>query len=965
MGIERSRITDYVTPSDDGASRAEVRGRRSWWNAALRFAVCFLVMLTFSAAAAAQGLPQITGPANSDTGPGSNRSSSQSDRSDLAKQRYIDRQRATLQMWRERSRSRQAVQDAARDSDPEVAERAEWILKQWRSGAVPGVGQMPGDVLLDRGNPSALAVVLEQGAFKAVLVAVEESAGTIEFEQIKDRVARLLTERYPFYADKAFHQGTEQDLLKLLDAVAVNRNLAIATRDLSKHLGIQGDAVNRLPTAASTWDQPEQDIYLAQLAMLDGNVQRSLTFADRSGDPVLIRITRMLADQWPKIATDGMQSAQSAPTIEERIESLAWVLAAAYRLNDNELVADVTERLRNWQPGESETVRNLRWRSLAIHGDMENAINILANENRAAAAKVASAASRYSLATELCDADSTSIDSELDQWIKESFRDQSEFPAGEIAPAMDRLYSLARLLVNTGDTRNALRIYRRLTPRQIIVSPYGTSLREQTLRELDLLNRYDWMLDIAVAPGENAVTQRTQIIVAGALGTESQSFRTVLDQLKLVTPKSSFRDRFRTTFELFRGKIPDGFDPEEDFETLYDSLVHQNQGQGLLSGLQGTRTIKLDLEILEMLGKHGQVELVRDGLAVLGRAGNLDAMIASAETDLKQGDSQSSGKRWQQVATTSAEFTPSALHVTLDHGLAYAKSVVGQWILAKRGGHHKIAAELNRQIRLMMTSPSLQFRKDLSDYLRDSGEYELAVEFLSELSLSAAFGGDEAPDFFKTVVTYVGALDELKESDPDAFARLGIDPLETVKWSDLAIFGILKSDIYYDTAFVSVPLSIRKTFLQHAIETRDEPLARRAIKEIESFDPLNIDYGERMLPELRKAGMEPLADQAFDRLIDSGIRHTQRFPFDATSLNNVAWTAAMNGKRLGEALELSERAVMLEPDSVVYRDTLAEVLHLLGRTEEALAIESACLLDEPDEWHLHEQIKKYRDVLSK
>ncbi len=71
----------------------------------------------------------------------------------------------------------------------------------------------------------------------------------------------------------------------------------------------------------------------------------------------------------------------------------------------------------------------------------------------------------------------------------------------------------------------------------------------------------------------------------------------------------------------------------------------------------------------------------------------------------------------------------------------------------------------------------------------------------------------------------------------------------------------------------------------------------------------------------------------------------------------------MNNRRVDEALELSQRAVDLEPDSVIFRDTLAELLHLKGDNAQALAIESACLLDEPDEWHLHEQIKKYRAAL--
>ena len=69
----------------------------------------------------------------------------------------------------------------------------------------------------------------------------------------------------------------------------------------------------------------------------------------------------------------------------------------------------------------------------------------------------------------------------------------------------------------------------------------------------------------------------------------------------------------------------------------------------------------------------------------------------------------------------------------------------------------------------------------------------------------------------------------------------------------------------------------------------------------------------------------------------------------------------MNKMRLDEALGLAEQAVYCEPESTTYRDTLAEVLFLLDRKNEALEIETACLLDDPAEWHLHQQIKKYRE----
>ncbi|WP_145389559.1 tetratricopeptide repeat protein [Stieleria neptunia] len=883
----------------------------------------------------------------------------------LARDRYVDRQRATLEMWRLRTQSRQAVQDAARHADPEVAERAAWILKQWRSASLPGVAQGPAELLLDRGSPSALASVLEQGAFEAVLVAVEESAGTIEFDQIKQRVVTLLSQRYPFYCDKAFAAGTEADLLKLLDAVAIDRNVATAWRDLNHllHPAENTDAVAPLPTAASLWSPAEQEICLAQFAMLRGDVDQAIAHARSAGDPVLLRIVRMLADRWPEIADDAFETAQTAATDEAAVEAYAWALAATARTGDRARFDQAQSRLIFVKPDEPDAIGDLRWRALAMHARVDEAIDVIAARDPAAAAKVACAASRFRRAEQLCGYPLEQIASDLDGWIKDAYIDQANLPAGSIAPSIERLYSLARLLVNIGDTDNAWRIYRRLTPRQVIISPYGASLREQTLVELDLINRFDWMLDVAVAPGENAVTQRSQYIIAQALNTESEAFRKVLDQIKLLRPASDFRERFRITFQLFRGKPPEGFGDSEDFETLFDTLLHDQQSKRSGGRTLQVEQISLDLDIIDMFIRQGQVELAREGLAALTRARELDALISSAETESEQGDNRAAEALWQQVARQTAQYTPTNALITVDHGLSYAKSIVGSWILAKRAGHREIAEQLESRLRLMLTSPSMNFRKELADHLRQTGQHQLAIEALRDLAVLASFGGEDSPDFFRVAVTYVGLIDDLKETHPAALDDLQIDPHEAVKWSDLAVLGLLKTARYHDTAFISVPLSVRKTILQHALETADESLARDAIDQIESYDPMNIDYGERMLPELRKAGFDQLADSAFDRLMDHGLDQIRRFRTDATTLNNLAWAAAMNERRLDEALELSQLAVLLEPDSVIYRDTLAEVLHLLGRTQEALAIESACLLDEPDEWHLHEQIEKYQKLL--
>ena len=887
----------------------------------------------------------------------------------LAGGSYADRQRATLEMWRRRDRSRQVVQDAARHQDPEIAQRAEWILKQWRNGLLPGVGPGPGNLLLDRGNESALATVLEMGAFDAVSVAVEESAGTIEFDQIKQRVANLLTDRYPIYIDKAIQQGTLKQLMRLLDAVAVNRNLATARRDLALFLNLND--IDSLPSSASVWGPSDQDVCRSLFAMLDGRSAQSLELAKRSNDTTLLRVSQMLTGDWEAIAADAVEQANSEVTSLLRVEALAWALAAYKRIDDQEGAAAVAKQLNEFShrdlgmdQNQREQLDQLRWRALALNDELDSAIDVLQSIDPSLASKIACLASRHSRAEQLCGFDLDRVHTHLDQWIDDAFSDQAATPLGTLSPKMNQLYALGRLLVSVGDPENALRIYRRLTAREIIVSQYGESLRERTIDELDRIDQMDWVIELAVAQGEKTSTTRINQYLAWALNTDIKAFLSVLDRVRLVKPKMDFRQRFQITCQLFRGKPHTDFQADKDFDDLYDALVSYRAMPRLTSS-RTARSLALDLKIVDLFLRQGKVELARRGLEALSLRGDANATIMLAEREMKHGEQEASLNHWDSVAQSASTFSPDSTVVTSDRGTLYAKSLIGKWILAKRAGHDDVANDMHQRIRLMLTSPSLTFRKEVAAYLREQQQFEFAAEILKDLVVLTAFGGPESPDFFRVSVAFVSVIDELAESNPTALDRMGIGAEESLRWSDLAMFGLLKSTGYYDRVFVSMPLSVRKAYLRYATETKDADLAARSIKQIESYDPLNIDFGERMLPKLREAGLTTLANQAFDRLMQRGMKHLHRFGTNATALNNIAWTAAMNQRQLKNALELSQRSVLLEPDSVVYRDTLAELLHLLGRTKEALAIESACLLDDAEEWHLHEQIEKYRKVLAR
>ncbi|MCD0460714.1 tetratricopeptide repeat protein [Roseiconus lacunae] len=876
---------------------------------------------------------------------------------------YSERQRATLEMWRQRTLSRQMVQDAARDEDPEIAERAQWILRQWRSGNLPGP---QGEKTRPTGGsrPTALATVLEQGAFEAVLIAVEESAGTIEFEQIKRRVAKSLTERFPIYIDSAIADGTLPDFVALIDAVADNQEMATSSWDLKRHLGHALDLSNCLPKGAETWVESERLIAKSLFASINGDAMNAIELAGQAGDLDTGRMTKMINDRWDLILESERQRIDQSTDVQDSVEAYAWMCAAAYRLGDAESLEQAKAFLVKASAKEAKAISELRWRILAMHDAVDEAIRVAAQDDQASAAKIAVASSRHEAAIKHTGFDLSLLTSDLESWVDEALAEQSELSregVGQLAPTVERLYALARLLVRLHDTENAKEIYRRLDSREFIVTPWGHSLLDLTLTELSWAKQYDLVGEIAVKRRDNNTVERTRLIIAKAAGTDKETFDIVVAQMQQLFPRTSYYDRFRMAFELFRGRVPDGFDSERDFERLFVTLPSQAAQREALSWKTSERTEAFGEGLLDLFALHGKLDLVQRGDRLLAEKGDLDAKIRLAEASYLEGDFRTALERWEEVAIESSRFDASTALITLDHGVNYAKSLVGRWLVARRSGFTELAEDYELRLRLMAMSPSLKLRHELAEYISDQGQSQLAVETLGQLVIQNSYGGPEAPDQFNVAVAYVTAISRLKEEHPKAVTDLDRMNAEIMKWSDLAVLGIL-NEPYLERTFVGLPLSVRTTKLQYAIDTKQGSLAEQAIKQIEHYDPLNIDFGERLIPKLREAGFEEIANHSIDQLMDRGLVYASQYPFDATSLNNFAWTAAVNEQRLDDALLLSRRAVMLEPDSVVFRDTLAEVLHCRGDDQQALAIESACLLDQPDEWHLHQQIEKYRQA---
>ncbi len=216
----------------------------------------------------------------------------------------------------------------------------------------------------------------------------------------------------------------------------------------------------------------------------------------------------------------------------------------------------------------------------------------------------------------------------------------------------------------------------------------------------------------------------------------------------------------------------------------------------------------------------------------------------------------------------------------------------------------------------------------------EQGSWSEATEILGPLLRLIAFGSTDDVEFYTVARQYDAAVYKS-------------DPLAAAAALDLAVSGTMETTEFYPSAYVSLPVYVHRRIASAGIKQKDQALVERQIEALLKLFPVDIDFAEKMLEPMREAGMNDLAWRTLERIHQAGRDHLQRFPHNVAMLNNLAWVMSLSNYQLEEALQYSMRAVRGEPDSTVYRDTLAEILFRLHRKDEAIAIERACLLTTP------------------
>ena len=662
-------------------------------------------------------------------------------------------------------------------------------------------------------------------------------------------------------------------------------------------------------------------------------------------------------------------------------------------------------------------VRSLAWRTLLIHGQVDAAIQWVSMTDPGDAAAVAVSASRPADAMRPMGFSWEDVDTRLDQKIdlaiaaqRQLYADMTssdfdvvtaasiKYPSG-ITQEVESLFSMIRVLLSVGRDDAAWRIADRLSIDEFWCKRGGRSqkylVRDYVLLSLMLTNKTDWIIRLAFRDWETDPTEVSQGLVARVLTISDPLVLPVVSELiRMQSTHRSPKEVFRLACEIARADEADRKNHADWMPILFQALRNGSLRRQLskaspAQGRMRESILQQDADVWsDLFLAYGRPDLAEPHLRAQAATGDLESMLTLAQDYRLSNDlpdetlDQTLETIWDLVAEPANE-PRSQYRDEVSTGI---QAVAAQAKLAKDQGDQHRADRLIAELNAMACTPSTDIRQLIADELADLGMWQNAERIYRSLLYMTALSSDEtqslidiAKNFqnfaFQATQTKMDVTESaiaVEDPQPEKNRDLRLRRMAS-QWLDLAFAGTLSAFEYRPQLYLIYPRLIAREQLELAIADREavppedrssqDDEIERLLNHLQRLDRLDITTAESILPKLRQVGMRETADRFMANLLDAADEHFDLFSADAMIANNVAWAAAVNESSLPQALELARRAVRIEPDSAIYRDTLAEILARLDRPGEALLIEKGCVIDDPGQWHLHEQVQRFKNLV--
>jgi tetratricopeptide (TPR) repeat protein len=282
------------------------------------------------------------------------------------------------------------------------------------------------------------------------------------------------------------------------------------------------------------------------------------------------------------------------------------------------------------------------------------------------------------------------------------------------------------------------------------------------------------------------------------------------------------------------------------------------------------------------------------------------------------------------------------------------------------------ALVLSGQFDRAQTLEQAQWLRPLATSVRSQGYgyFQAAREFVELQQFDRAAEAAEVAyhlaelgsiDLYWSASVYGDILEELDQPlrRADVLRSAWVEALQPFASSMQTMLG----DGYVTGYFSSLRYSAQKEKLARAIASIHQQqwqTFEETVQVARRLQPQDIEIVCQCYPLLQQHGQSELAEQLFAQYEQEMLRQIERWPNDATALNNLAWMYSQCDKKLEEANQLSQQAVRLAPSSAVFLDTLAEVQFRAGDITSAQNTMRECIRLDPRERHYRENLIRFR-----
>jgi tetratricopeptide (TPR) repeat protein len=146
-----------------------------------------------------------------------------------------------------------------------------------------------------------------------------------------------------------------------------------------------------------------------------------------------------------------------------------------------------------------------------------------------------------------------------------------------------------------------------------------------------------------------------------------------------------------------------------------------------------------------------------------------------------------------------------------------------------------------------------------------------------------------------------------------------------------------------------------------ALAAGDTAAVKQHLDEVAQLPLGDAEVVMELVPIFRDQGRAADAKKLFAPAYAQSKQALDQDPGSPEMMNNLAWLCARAGERLGEAVDLSRRAVALDPVNAAYLDTAAEAMFQTGDHAEAVRLETEALKYRPDDEFMIEQLERFRN----